>query len=302
MSAAVQPTLPSGTVPRVSVLVACFRHARWLEACLSSIRSQQGVSFEILARDDGSDDGTAQLLERLAPELDVRVVAGGRNLGVAGSLSRMLEEARGEYVVDFASDDVMPPGRLALQVAWMDAHPGSPACAGQCRAMDEHGVVARDPDRRFLSGVPEASFEEILLGSKELHGATGMYRAALVRALGGWDGSIGVEDFPMLLSLSRRHGPVGVLPEVLIHWRQHGNNLHRRLDAVYGATLQALDAHRDHPLHGRAVALWRTRWWSALAGARPWEALRRVPELGSFSPHFLKRLPKPFLVLAGFAR
>jgi glycosyltransferase involved in cell wall biosynthesis len=288
--------------PRVSVLVACFRHASWLEACLASIRAQEGVSFEILARDDGSDDGSSQLLERIAPEYGARVVDGSVNVGVAESLNRMLALARGEYVVDFAADDIMPEGRLAAQVAWLDAHPASPACTGQCRVMDASGAVELEPAQRFLSGMPEASFEDILLGAKELHGATGMIRASVLRELGGWDGSLGVEDFPLYLSLTRKYGPIGVLPDVLVHWRQHAGNYHNRLDAVYGATVAALEAHRDHPLFPKALRLWRMRWWSAIAGVRPWEALRRTFELGSFSGPFLKRFPKPFLVQMGLRR
>lgn len=290
---------PSEAPPRVSVLVACFRHAPYLEACLASIRSQEGVSFEILARDDGSDDGSAQLLERIAPQFGVRVVDGSANVGVAESLNRMLALARGEYVVDFASDDIMPPGRLAAQVAWLDAHPVSPACTGQCRVMDASGVLEPGTARRFLSGMPEATFEDILLGAKELHGATGMIRSSVLHELGGWDGSLGVEDFPLYLALTRRYGPIGVLPDVLVHWRQHGGNYHNRLDAVYGATIAALEAHRDHPRYPQAERLWRMRWWSAIAAVRPSEALRRTFELGSFSAPFLKRLPKPFLVLLG---
>lgn len=290
---------PRPTTPRVSVLVACYRHASFLEACLESIHRQDGVSFEIIARDDGSDDGTAELLERLAPRYRVVVVQGGGNLGVAESQNRMLAQARGEFVVDFASDDIMPPGRLLTQVRWLDAHPSAPACTGQCRIMDASGRLDASPEGRFLSAIPQAGFEEILLGTKELHGATGMVRTALLRDLGGWDGRLGVEDLPLWLALSRRHGPIGVLPEVCVHWRQHGSNSHRRFDRVYGATLQALEAHRDHPLFPRAVSLWRTRWWSAVAGERPWEALRRIPELGSWRLDFLCRLPKPLLVLAG---
>jgi glycosyltransferase involved in cell wall biosynthesis len=287
------------TTPRVSVLVACFRHAPFLEACLESIHRQQGVSFEIIARDDGSDDGTAELLERLAPLYRVVVVRGGGNLGVAGSQNRMLALARGEFVVDFASDDIMPPGRLKAQVEWLDAHPTAPACTGQCVRMDAEGRLEDRPDGRFLSAIPEASFEEILLGRKELHGATGMVRAGILRDLGGWNEMLGVEDLPLWLALSRRFGPVAVLPDVCVHWRQHGSNSHRRFDRVYAATLLALDLHRDHPLHAKAVSLWRTRWWSAVAGERPLEALRRIPELGSWSCEFLRRLPKPFLALAG---
>lgn len=292
--------MPSASsAPRVSVLVACFRHAPFLEACLESVHAQQGVSFEIIARDDGSDDGTAALLESLAPRFGVLVVQGGENLGVAESQNRMLAHARGEYVVDFASDDIMPPGRLKAQVDWLDAHRQAPACTGQCRRMDAQGRLEKDPDERFLSSIPEAGFEDILLGDKELHGATGMIRTALLRAQGGWDGGLGIEDLPLWLSLARRHGPIGVLPQVCVFWRQHGANSHRRFDQVYGATLAALDAHRDHPAHQRARNLWRTRWWSAIAGERPFEALRRIPELGSWSPGFLRRLPKPLLVVLG---
>jgi len=302
MSTEANADLPQDPTPRISVLVACFRHAPYLEACLASIRAQGGVSFEIIARDDGSDDGTADLLERLAPRYGVRLLPGGENLGVAEGQNRMLQVARGEYVCDFASDDIMPAERLKIQAEWLDAHPASPACTGQCRVMDASGVVEAEPSRRFLSGVPEASFEEILTGATELHGATGMIRASCLREVGGWDGSLGIEDFPLWLSLARRFGPIGVLPGVLVHWRQHGANSSNRYDVVYGAVLASLAAHRDHELCARAEILWRTRWWSALAGSRPLEALRRIPELGSFTLPFLARLPKPFLVLAGLGR
>ena len=281
----------------MSVLVACFRHVEFVKDCLRSILAQQGVSFEVLVRDDGSDDGSAELLQRLAPDLGFRLLPGDGNLGLAGNYNRLFASARGEYVVDFASDDIMPAGRLKAQVDWLDAHPRSPACTGQCRLMDASGSVQSQKTPCFLSGVPEAAFEEIQLGTTELHGATGMIRASCLREIGGWDGKLAIEDFPLWLALSKRFGPIGVLEDVLIHWRQHGGNLHRRYDRVYEATLQALDPYRDHPLHARARSLWRTRWWSAVAGERPWEALRRIGELGSLRGHFLLRTPKPFLAI-----
>ncbi|MCB9495704.1 MAG: glycosyltransferase [Fibrobacteria bacterium] len=287
----------STSSPRVSVLVACFRHRPFLEACLASIAGQEGVSFEILARDDGSDDGTAELLERLAPRYGVRLLEGGSNLGVAGSLNRMLELARGEYVVDFASDDIMPADRLRRQVEWLDAHPEAAACTGQCRTMDPLGNVSPVVEGRFLNALPEADFREIFTGSKELHGATGMIRASLLRDALGWDSSLGIEDLPLWLTLSRRHGPIGVLPDVLVHWRQHGSNAHLRFDHVYAATLASLERHHDHPDYPEARMLWRMRWWSAVAGERPLEALRRISELGAWRWEFLKRIPKAFLAL-----
>ena len=82
-------------------------------------------SFEVLAVDDGSTDGTAALLDVLAAEHPCLRVLHRPHEGLPGALNAGLAAARGALVARMDADDVCHPQRLALQAAWMAAHPGT---------------------------------------------------------------------------------------------------------------------------------------------------------------------------------
>ncbi len=99
--------------PQVSVVLPCWNAAGWAADAVRACLAQTGVSFELLAVDDASTDGTLTLLETLAasdPRMKVirATINGGpaqaRNLGAAA--------ARGRWIAFVDSDDLMLPGRL----------------------------------------------------------------------------------------------------------------------------------------------------------------------------------------------
>jgi glycosyltransferase involved in cell wall biosynthesis len=96
--------------PVVSVVVPTRNSARTIEACLRSLREQDGPAPEIIVVDNHSTDGTWEVAERLAdlalhggPERSAQ-----RNLGIRG--------ARGEFVLWIDSDMVLPPGLVSRAV------------------------------------------------------------------------------------------------------------------------------------------------------------------------------------------
>lgn len=108
---------PGTRLPRVLVLMATFQGARWLEEQVRSILDQLGVEIRLVVSDDGSTDGTAQLLDALAaadPRV-VRLAAASDRLGAAGNFFRLLRESPLEDVDAVAladQDDIWLPGRL----------------------------------------------------------------------------------------------------------------------------------------------------------------------------------------------
>ena len=108
-------------MPRVSILLTCFQHRRYLPAAVEGIRAQTFRDFETIALDDGSTDGSR---EWLADQGDLRCVFNARNLGTYGTLNAGLRLATGELVAVLNDDDVWLPEKLERQVALLDAHPG----------------------------------------------------------------------------------------------------------------------------------------------------------------------------------
>lgn len=112
----------SAAVPRVTVISAWFNRTEGLEESVCSLLDQQGVEFEFVIVDDCSTDDTSVRLAAIAhPRL--RLLRNPRNLGFTLSIRRAAETARGDYIAVHGAGDLSLPGRLAAQVAFLDAHP-----------------------------------------------------------------------------------------------------------------------------------------------------------------------------------
>jgi alpha-1,3-rhamnosyltransferase len=64
---------------------------------------------------------------------------------------------------------------------------------------------------------------------------------------------------------------------------------------MYTEILGSVELYKDHKLYSQAVRNWKANWFSSLAYSQKGEALKRLPQLASFSTAFLKRLPKLFI-------
>jgi len=279
---------------KVSVLIPCYDHARFVEEAVRSVLSQDGVEVELRVVDDGSTDGSPEVLSRLAAELGFSLVL-RENRGLVPTLRELSEGLDTSYFCSMASDDRMPPGRLAAQVELLEKRPEFPGCAGQARTMDERGVLAPLLLRRYQRDRPEVGFAKLFLGEGEIHGASVLLRTEAFRRAGGYDPRFSIEDLPLWLALTRGGERILVSDVEACHYRQHGSNLHSRTDFMYGQILSILDSYRDHPLHRRARRRWKAAWWSESASVSRFDAFCRIPELGSWDISFLRRLPKLLL-------
>ena len=108
----------------VSVLMSAFNAEARLRASLASIESQTYPIAEIVLVDDGSTDGTNELMQdfkRRAP--NVTILRNPRNLGIPRAHNRGIEAAQGDWLARLDADDEWHPEKTARQMAYLDAHP-----------------------------------------------------------------------------------------------------------------------------------------------------------------------------------
>ncbi len=106
--------------PRVSILIPTYNRADLIGAAVDSVLAQTFQDFEIIVVDDGSTDGTADVLARYGERVQYLRI---EHAGPAPARNAGFRAARGEYVCILDSDDLYYPHKLALQVAHLDAHP-----------------------------------------------------------------------------------------------------------------------------------------------------------------------------------
>ena len=134
--------------PRISVVTTVYNGAPYVDRAIPSILGQSFEDFEWVLVDDGSTDGTADVLADLARrDTRVRVFSPGR-LGISGAANFGVGQARSEYVARQDFDDRSYPDRLRLQVEALDANPrvGVVGC--------HYVVVDENRDERYVRMPP----------------------------------------------------------------------------------------------------------------------------------------------------
>lgn len=203
--------------PRVSVLMAAFNTANYLQQALASISSQSFADFELVVVDDGSTDGSTQILQTYAAiEPRMRLIA-RENRGLIATRNELLQAASGELVAWMDSDDISTPNRLAMQLARFDAEPDLVCLGGFAHCID--------PDGEHLDVERYPLVHQDILVDQQMGGAmrfaTTMMRRDIAIRVGGFREPFRMgEDFDLLLRLSET-GNMANLPATIYFYRQH---------------------------------------------------------------------------------
>ena len=126
----------TGAAPRASVVIPTWNGRALLEAALESLRAQTFRDFETVVVDNGSRDGTVEMLRAEFPE--VVIVEFPENRGFAVAVNAGVRAARGRYVMLLNNDAEAEPGWLGALVAVLDRRPEIGSVASKM-------VTARDP-------------------------------------------------------------------------------------------------------------------------------------------------------------
>ena len=213
--------VPDSTVtPVVSVVIPAFHAARYVGDAVRSVLDQTFTAFELIVVDDGGGDSAAAL-GTLACDPRVRVTTRAVNGGASAARNEGWRAARSGHLVAFLdADDRFHPGKLAAQVAFLNAHT-------QCVAVGSlMQYIASDGTPLGLAGQTVGDGDQERLARAELFpfqlSSLLVRRTALAR-VGGFDealGRIGSEDLDLLAKLAAC-GRIECLPEVLGSYRIH---------------------------------------------------------------------------------
>lgn len=197
-----------------------YNRERYVEAAVRSVIAQTMPRWELLIRDDGSTDGTPDILRRLAKE-DPRVrVIFGQHVGRPAAGTRELASlARGELHAWLDSDDLLAPTALDETAKFIDA---DPSCG---LVYTDYLVIDADGSPRGLGARCKIPYSKERLLSDFMVFHLRVYRAELYATVGGIDDTMSAAaDYDFVLKMSEvatiRH-----LPRALYHYRVHGDSI-----------------------------------------------------------------------------
>ncbi|MBT0667244.1 glycosyltransferase [Novosphingobium profundi] len=214
-------------VPAISVAMSVYNAERFLADAIDSVLGQSFADFEFLIVDDGSTDGSADIICAYAGR-DARIRPVIReNRGLIASLNELLERAQAPLFARMDADDVCLPERFGAQHTFLEAHPDYGVVGTWTLDIDEAGKPYRLHGRDHP--VDHASFLEAIEKDQPLicHPAA-MMRRDVVRSVGGYHAAFRhCEDYDLWLRLASVTR-LGNIPERLVRYRHYDEQVSSR--------------------------------------------------------------------------
>lgn len=205
--------------PTASVVIPVYNTAQYLERAVDSVLNQTFSDIELLLLDDGSTDGSSEILDRYQA-LDSRCrVFHNPNRGVIVTRNEGNSLARADIIILMDSDDICMPERFEKQLGYLAAHPECVAVGSRMLLIDQDDMpimymgdklTHEEIDSTNISGEAASFYQPTVAVRKAAVDKVGGYRPEYRRA----------EDFDLFLRLAEV-GRLTNLPDVLLKYRQH---------------------------------------------------------------------------------
>ena len=211
--------------PVVSVVIPAYNAERTIRATLDSVLTQTFSDLEVIVVDDGSTDGTSEVVTSIA---DPRLrVLQQENTGHAGARNHGIASASGRYVAVIDADDAWLPSKLETQLGVLRTRQG-------VRAIHSAAVHVDDAMRPlFIGGCPDGA--NLLLDILCFRGLPGIMctliaERDLLDDIGRFDASLVIlQDWDLAIRLARR-GELHSISEPLALYRVHSANQSKHLN------------------------------------------------------------------------
>jgi glycosyltransferase involved in cell wall biosynthesis len=259
------------STPRVTVLVGSYNGAGKIGRALGSILAQTVSDLEVIVIDDGSTDGTVEVVRAVqSRDPRVRLEVLNRNVGIALSLNRGLSLARASAVAIQDQDDWSELCRLERQLELLRQRPDVAVVGSRMREVDAEGreLVARTA---FAAG----DVTEKLMYFNPIPNGSALFRRDLALELNGYDPRYRfANDYDLWLRVADRHR-VFSIAEALSTREMWGGNFgasHEREQTAEAISIRLAAMRRRRSLRGAAGLVLPSLSWLTPA---PLRRLRR---------------------------
>lgn len=232
------------TAPLVTVICLCYNQKRFVREAVESVINQTYTPIQLIVVDDASTDGSPETINQLKvqyPQLEVLLL--NENMGNCRAFNQGLVQAKGEYLIDLAADDVLLPDRIRKGVEVLQ-QAGDEFGVHFCDAelIDETGsFVSHHSDKYPHHTIPQGDIYVEVIQRYFICPPTIMFRKSVMDRLGGYDETLAYEDFDFWIRSSRQF-KYTYSPEPLVKKRVVKNSMGSKQEKFFNR--HALSTYR----------------------------------------------------------
>lgn len=235
----------------VSVIIPCHNQERFLPACLASVANQDYQPLEIIIVDDGSSDGTREIMREFqrASRQGITVKClFQENRGAQHARNRACSEAHGEFIQFLDGDDLLCRQKLTEQIVVFKTDSAVDVVYGDGQYLIDFGGPTRNG--RIISIGHSTDIIESLLYGSWVPPFSYLSRRSAVQRCGPWDESIRVsQDFEYFLRMAIEESIFSYKPGISGQYRKHSfATISEQSISLRSRTRQRILAQAEHRL------------------------------------------------------
>ena len=233
----------------VSLIIPCHNQERFLHSCLESVTDQEYRPLEVIIVDDGSSDGSGQIIKdfQIAQREGVVVKCLYQsNHGAPHARNQGCKQARGEFIQFLDGDDVLCRGKLSQQVMVFKNYTGVDVVYGDGQYLIDFGGA---PSKgRVISIGPSSDIIESMLFGAWTPPFSYLSRRSAVQRCGPWDNTLPInQDFEYFLRMAVTGCCFSYSSGVTGLYRKHSfDTISEKSISLRGRTRQRILAHAEH--------------------------------------------------------
>ncbi|MEQ8242432.1 glycosyltransferase [Fulvivirga sp.] len=217
--------------PLVSVIALCYNHERFVREAIESVFNQTYPNIELIVVDDASTDSSHNVIEQLTKEYpQIKYIPLEKNIGSCAAFNTGYKASQGDFIIDFATDDILLPTRIERGVSSLQSGGDDVGVNfSNAHIVNEGNVVLNkfyetNSEGKALQPPPEGDIYSMLVKRYFICPPTLFSKREVFDHLGGYDENLTYEDFDFLVRSSRKY-KYCYTDEVLVHRRILPNSM-----------------------------------------------------------------------------
>jgi alpha-1,3-rhamnosyltransferase len=280
--------------PLISVIIPSYNHKEFIEKTIKSVINQSYENIELIVIDDGSKDGSNELISKLKQEFNFYYIH-RKNKGLIKTLNEALSLAKGDYISMLGSDDYFYETKIEKQVSFFEQNRDFALCYSNLTYIDKDDKIIKEgKTKHFKTGFVFSD----LINKNFIPLPTVMISADVIREAGGFDERFFLEDYPLWLKISQKY-KIGFLLESLTYYRLHDNNVSNNLFKMIKEVEKILNDYNHLKEYKKSISKQYLRWFSDLLKtdlkAETKEYMDKALPSSWYKPRFIKNYIKYFL-------
>ncbi len=232
----------------ISIVISTYNAEAYIEETLISILAQTYHNIELVVVDDGSSDGTLQILEKYQALRKITIIKNSHTGNIGQNLNIGITESKGKYVCVCGADDVWNPDKLSKQSEYLSVYD---CVTSNATIIDSKSNIIKEKFNEAISQNRALTLDELLF-SNCIVASSVIVKKSLLCECGFFDEEFGnrAEDYFLWLNIASKY-PIFYITNCLVRYRLHNENLSRKsFEDIEQLSLRTIDLKKKYLSYG----------------------------------------------------